>query len=354
MWFLEMTLYFVFYAVIILLLVLSYIFNNSRYILVLAILVTLFFSGFRHETGYDWFNYSWFYTLGLHYDQEPFFVASIIIMNFFSENPQVLFFCYSFSTLLVLLLAVQRLSTHYKTSYLIYLLIPSLFISSFSILRQGLALAILLYALSFLFEDRKKEFVLLSFVSASFHYSAIIPAIMFIVCRSLFFKSYKTIYYVIFLIVSCVLYFANTAPKLLGLAFGRYAAYIELTHGVTILKIAVINLFIFILLAYRRQYVKNWADTYMLNLIVFGTFITNVFANFSPMTRLSYYFFIVQIVLMPKLIYSFKSNNARFMSLALVILYYLMMNSYALKFDNELDQYPKLTPYKNFFLNDIA
>jgi hypothetical protein len=216
-----------------------------------------------------------------------------------------------------------------------------------------LALVIFLYALSFLVLDKNRlKFILISIVSAMFHYSAIIPLVLLTLGRSIFNRSFKTIHYVLFALLSCALYYSNIASKLLSLAYGRYASYIDYTVSVSFLKTLVLNLFALSLIAYRKHYVKGIAETYMLNMIVFGTFITNIFVDFVPMTRLSYYFLIAQIVLVPKIIYSSRYNAIRTLFLFTFLFYYILMFSYALKIDIDLDQYPKLTPYKNYFFND--
>jgi len=343
--------YLYFYITITSLLFFSYVINNSKYIFGIAILLTLFFSGFRLETGYDWFNYVSFYSIGMQDLMEPFFALSVKLLNLITDDFRSMFFCYSLATVSVLLLAIHRFTKRTKISFLLYLLIPSYFITSFSIVRQGLALVIFLYALSFLLIDNNRfKFILISIVSCMFHYSAAIPSIMLLLCEKIFNRNFKTIYYVLLVLISWVLYYANIAPILITLAYGRYATYIEYTISVSSIKILVVNLFAFAIIAYKRQYVKSVADTYMLNMLVVGTLITNIFADFLPMTRLSYYFFIVQIVLVPKIIYSAKHNITKAFFLVAFLSYYILMLSYSLKVDIDLDSYPKLTPYNNIFL----
>lgn len=347
-----MTFYLYFIISILILLFIDHLIKYKNIFFAAAVLLTVFVAGFRFEVGYDWFNYVSFYSIGMQDLMEPFFALSIKLLNLISSDFSLMFFSYSLATISVLLLTIQRFTNYPKTSFLLYLLVPSYFITSFSILRQGLALVIFLYALSFLLINNSKlKFTLISIVSIMFHYSAAVPFIIIILGQKLFYKNYKTIYYALIVTISWVLYYSNIAPKLLNLAYGRYAAYTDYTISVSSVKIAVINLFIFILIAFKKNYIKGVADTHMLNLLVFGTLITNVFADFVPMTRLSYYFYIVQIILVPKLIYSAKNYSIRISFLLVFLLYYCLMFAYTLNIDSNLDQYPKLTPYKNLLFD---
>jgi len=352
-----MTFYLYYYLTILSLLVLEhfarsarlFFARSARLFFVIAILLTIFISGFRYNTGYDFFNYVRFYKYHLPSDIEPLFAYSIKLFNYISNEPQLMFFSYSLATIWILVLAIKRFTKYTKTSFLIFLLIPGLFLNSFSTIRQSLALVILFYALSFLIsENRKLKFIVLSVVSAMFHYTAIVPAIIFILGENFLKKEYKKITCILLILFSVALYHLNIAQLLLSFTFGRYSAYMDYIHNVSTIKIVVSNLFVLFLIFIRRCFIKNATDIYLLNLVLIGTLIINVFAHCTPITRLSYYFLIAQIVIVPKLIYSFKDNDMKLIFLVAFMCYYSFMIGNALMVDLNLASYPKMTPYENY------
>jgi transmembrane protein EpsG len=353
-----MTFYLYYYLAILSLLVLEhhaksprlFVAKSARIFFATAILLTIFISGFRYNTGYDFSSYAYIYKCRLPSGIEPLFAYSITLFNCITNDPQLMFFTYSLATILSLLLAVKRYTKYTKTSFLIFLLIPGLFLNSFSIIRQSLALVLLFYALSFLIiENRKLMFISLSAVSIMFHYTAIIPAVMFILGNKFFKKEYKKITYILLLLFSAALYHLNAAQLLLSFMLGKYAVYIGYVSDVSTVKIVIGNLFVLFLILIRRQFIKSAADMYLFNMVFIGTLIINVFAHYTPVTRISYYFLIAQIVIIPKLIYSFKDNDMKVLFLTVFVCYYSFMIGNALMVDSNLTYYPKMTPYENYF-----
>lgn len=348
-----MIFYSIYYLSIIFLLIADYLFKNIKLFLYLALFLVVVISGTRYGTGYDFFNYVSFYTHSLPENLEPLFKLSIIVLKQVSSDSQIMFFLYSFFTVILTYIGITKYTKYTKTSFLIFLLIPGLYLNSFSILRQAIAEPILFLAFFYLIYNKSLlRFYLLSLVAFLFHYSAILPVVIVLISYSILKKSYSLLFYILVLCLNIILYQINLATFLLGFAFGKYVAYLDFIQHTSLLKIVVSNLFILILIFFKNQFISTKEDNIILNILFIGIVILNIFSDFTPITRLSYYFLIFQIILVPKLIYSFKNNNIKIIALTLFISYYCLMFGNALVTDMATETDAGMIPYKNYFLKD--
>jgi len=319
----------------------------------IPIIIIILISGTRFETGYDFLNYTYFYTHLAYESLEPLFSLSIVFFNLFTSDPQILFFAYSVVTLVVLQMAISKYTIYHKTSLFIYLLIPGLYLNTFSIIRQGIAEVLFFLAISYLIYDKNKiKFVLFSIFAVLFHYTSIIPILLVAVTHKLLQKKYATHSYLAVLLASIILYKIGLASVLLTLATGHYASYIDEVYEGSIVKLFVLNLFMFIIIIFKNRIISSNIDTYLLNLTFIGIFTTNIFLDYTPVTRLGYYFLIFQIIIVPKMIYSFKENFVKLVFFSGFFLYYFGIFYNSLYVDELVDTYPKMTPYQNYFFKD--
>lgn len=324
----------------------------------LGLFLILMVGATRFEIGYDYFNYVSFYSEYIPDYIEPIFRISILLMNYLGFNYEFYFFIYSAVTILVLFYAIVKYTHYRNTALLLFVLIPGLYLNSFSIIRQSIALSFFFLAVYYLVsEPRLFKFWFFSLVSVGFHYPAAIVILFVYVLRFILSKELSLKEYLIILILSFIIYKINLASFALSLLGGKYSLYASFVQPVSLLKIIVSNLFILLLLAFKKQYIKSEVDVFILNLVFVGAVIINVFADFVPVSRLGYYFVIFQILVVPNLIYSFPSCNIRQISLkalivAVAITYYVMMFFNALYVDVGQDIYPKMTPYKSWLFND--
>ncbi len=348
-----MSFYALYYMSIIFLLSIDYFFKNIKFFFYIALSLVIVISGTRYATGYDFYNYHFFYITYENNINEPLFNLSLYVLNIFSSDSQLMFFLYSFFTIIFVYIAIKKYTKYVKTSFLIYLLIPGLYLNTFSIVRQGIAESILFLAFFyFIYKKNYKSFFVLSCIAFLFHYPVIIAVSIIIIFYPLFKKQFSTTAYMIMIIISILLYKINIATILLGLAVGKYAAYLDMIYSVSITKLIISNCFVIGLILFKKRFVRSTEDNFLLNIVFIGTIMINIFADFTPVTRLSYYFLIFQIILVPKLIYSFKSNNNKFLFLVLFVFYYSAMFSNALITDMSQEGDSNMVPYKSYFFKD--
>lgn len=345
-----MTFYILYYISIFVMLMISYINKRFKFLLFMVISLTIFISGFRHNVGYDYGMYR-NYFLGLDNREgiEPLFQFLIYIFQQFFSEPQILFFFYSFFTIIILWYAIKKFTIYIRTSFLIYLLIPGLYINTFSIIRQGLSESIMFLATYYYINNRNYYFIFLSLIAGLFHYAAFFVAFILLILKYFLFRNYKTWVYISFIIISLVLYQLNFAQLLLSFLVERYSQYLELDDKVPLLKVFIVNFFVLFIVYMKDRIIKNGQDLVMLNLFVVGNIIINLFADFLPIARLSYYFIIFQILIVPNLIYSFKSNYVKIGMLLLFLSYFFLMLLNALFNDINATNDFKLIPYNNYF-----
>lgn len=344
--------YLSYYLYVVLLFFTDYIIKKNLFIF-LAILSIILISGTRFETGYDFFHYVGFYIGGADATHEPLFKLLLYILNLFTQEYQIFFFVSSLITIGFLYYAIKKYTKYKKTALLIFLLIPGLYLNTFSIVRQGIAEIFVMLAIYYLvYEKNRLKYLLYFVLSIGFHYTALVPLAIVFIFKKILSILYSNTIYILFIIFSLVLSKLNIADIILGAAFGRFAAYLDMTHDVSMLKLIVSNLFFILLVLFKNKFINSKPDVYLFNLMFIGILFINVFANFIPVTRFSYYFLIFQIILVPKLIYSFKSNEMKAIFLSGFIAYYSLMFTNSLIVDEKTDKYPKMTPYQNYFFKD--
>lgn len=344
--------YFSYYLYIIILFLIDN-FIKKDFFIFIAIITVIFITGTRFETGYDFLNYVYFYVGEADESHEPLFKLLLEILKIFSTDSQLFFFVSSFITVLGIYFAITKYTKYKKTALLIFLLVPGLYLNTFSIIRQGISEAFLFLALYYLvYEKKTLKFWLISFLSIGFHYTAVLPVLIAWAFKKVLNVNYSLNIYITILFISLIFSKLNVTSIILSVAFGKFAAYIDMVEDVSLLKLIVSNMFILILLMYKKKYINSSADVFILNFLFIGVLLVNIFASFTQITRLSYFFLIFQIILVPKLIYSFKSNELRAIFLIGFIFYYSLMVTNSLMIDEQTDKYPKITPYQNYFFKD--
>lgn len=185
-----------------------------------------------------------------------------------------------------------------------------------------------------------------------FHYSSLVPSVLILFLYKPLKKKYTRTIYILLIISSFILLKFNIATILLSHAFGKYSDYVNVLQSTSLLKISVLNFYMIGLIYIKNFFIKSSRDSFLFNALFLGVLFVNIFADFTPVTRLSYYFLITQIILVPKLIYSFKNINLKVLMLIAFVSYYILMFSNALYYDYLQDGYPKMTPYQNYLFKD--
>lgn len=216
--------------------------------------------------------------------------------------------------------------------YLIYKYSPNIILSlflyyalgfytnTFNNIRQSIAISICFLALPALFDKKFRRFILLVFTAITFHYSAIFFSVLYPLINSKF--SLKIILFII--LIASTLYFV-LGMSIMKILFTIMAfkydptniAMPEESKGISklIFYFIILLVEIFIYLKYNKK--KHKRKEILEYAICFQTLccLCQMYAPiFSSMTRLTYYFYIPMIVIVPLLMKEF----CRFKHLILV------------------------------------
>lgn len=267
----------------------------------LAALLAIAFCGLRYETGYDYNSYrSFFEDLEIYEGiLEPGFHYAIASANRLGISTSGIFFLFAMFTHGIAFAALMRTANNRSLAFLIYLLIPGLYLNSFSIVRQALAVAIFGWAAYRLISgNRKIEFLLLGALAASFHLPAIIPTIVafaiYLGPRGIPKNSTSSI----ILLASLI---ASQLP-LAQLALGffsdtKYEFYMEGQASQGLAKVAGTVVIAAFMVWHSDYFSKDPMRAFFYKLWLIGAVMFNIFMQITPLTRISYYFSIIAIPL---------------------------------------------------------
>ena len=332
-------------------------FGNSFMYLALGLII--FFAGFRFEIGYDYPKY----LAGYLYDSElkhwePFFNFFVRLSRDinFGLDIQFMFLFFSAFTVLVMYKAIKSFSPHYRLGLLLYVLIPALYLNTFSVLRQGVALAILFYGLQYIVKEKPeyKKYILVSFVAFMFHYSSIFIALFYLLSAKFLGRLYSWVAYTFLIFASLFLSVAHVSKTILSMMPGHFSVYANMENEVSILKLLIINFFFLFFMIQKDTFIKSKLEKYLLNSIFMGLLIFNTFSDFIYVSRLGQYLLVAEIVLVPIYLYSIKDSLIRKGMFVIFLFYYLFNFDYALYRDQN---YPGarphfLVPYENYLFEE--
>ena len=346
-----MIIYNLFVAIIMVLLIFnSFIKTDIQLFQILALILLVFFAGFRFETGYDWAMYRNFYEYDTFHDNIEFgYIFFIKLLRYFFDDYQSLFFFTALATYIFLYLGIKKYTNHSSIALVLFLLIPGLFLNTFSILRQELAIAITFYAFSFLRDKKFFNYIFLMILAFSFHYTAFIAFITHLVVWQYASKVKYNFYYFLILFSMLFLGFNIGGVVYLFTKGARYEFY-QTGDSVSLLKILILNFLAIVYIYFSPKIIeKNKNNIYIVALFVMSIVYLNVFSSVIALSRFSYYFKIFEIVLVAELLFVFD-KKIRVLALIFLVVLYSILFLGALRVDMaETRTVNNLIPYKNIF-----
>lgn len=326
---------------------------HFKYIICL-ILVSLFFSilgGIRYDVGTDYMYtyYPNFYKIlagSKEYSEFGFYLINKFI-QLFTTDVTWLFILTSFLYSILILNVIIKYSKNYFVS-MVVLFLSCIYFFSLNNVRQAIAAAILLNGIPYIIEKKFIKFLILILLASIFHYSCVvlIPVYFFIN-----FKFIKKNYMII--ILSIILLSKPLSDLLiLILSHTKYAyffnshyangkvTYVNIIYGAILLLISVVIL-------YKRRLTDNFA--WLLLCVQFFNFWMYFLSFYIPVSemisRIAYYFWIYQIILIPYLISVKKKNEIKIILFGgYTIIYFVYFYYYII-----MQGYYKVLPYQSIF-----
>lgn len=244
--------------------------------------------------------------------QSPLFYLICVLCAKFGGSYQLMFACVAFVTLYFMYAAIIRSSSDWVISIYLYLCF-CLYFQSFNQIRQMAAVAISLYALTWLQKNNIKKFVLWTMIATGFHMSV---AVLLLILPIRKWKiSLRNV--VMYVLAGIMIYFAF--PVLLGLFsnISYIRIYQESSYAAAASKTTILNLIVRIamcgccFLVLRKNSVIASSNLSLFNSAVLCTLFQVCAVRFSIFGRVTTYFFAAYILLIPEVLQVFQRKFVR-------------------------------------------
>lgn len=350
-----MSIYSVFIGVELLIVTLGSLFRQRKATALIATVLAILFCGLRFETGYDYNAYRSFfenidfYKLFL----EPGFFRIVKLGDFLNMTSFQMFFAFSVMTHGMAYVFFTKTTDRPNLALLLYLLIPGLYLNSFSIVRQALAVVLFAYSAYRLINyGNKKEYFLWNLLAVSIHFPAIVAFLFGLLIYTIPIR-FRNMGLMLFLFFAAhALGQARIDQMVLGLLSNtKYGYYLFADDGQDrqgLLKVIAASIIGLTIIAHHRVFEKNKMYAFFFSLYFVGLLFYNMFVYVTPMTRLSYYFSILSIPLLLVICENYRSYW-KFIAFTLILLFYALAFSRALHNDSFVTNELNVSNYKTIW-----
>lgn len=231
-------------------------------------------------------------------------LLNLIIGNLIDEHV-VLFFFVSAISIGVYFSTFHRYSPYPALSLFLYMTLLFVF-REYSQIRQGVACAISLYSMQFIYERKTKEFFCSVFIAASFHLSAIFITLFYFINKISWTKS-KVLLSIIVAGGFIEIHWIYHAMELLGdsgLLYYRIAKYqgdMVAQQNVTLVKYVVYTMILLFLglTSWGNRKSGEWSNL-LLGILVGGVLVQGILFEFRELAdRISSLYYVVLFLLIP-------------------------------------------------------
>lgn len=357
--------YFCVFAIVVLFTIISnYVYKRNKifsYICTLAsILIICCFAAFRAYTvgtdinvyGFKRFSYAGLYNSIVDYITLKSFGTEYLyhVLNYIVYKTSHSFQLFLFILQLIPVLVVYRLASKNRTNstYSLYI-ICYLFIwfnSSLNILRQTIAIFIVLYAYNYIEQKKYLKYIIFVLIASLFHSTALICLLM--PCMQIFSNRKNKFLHLFFIVV--ILFFSYfTLDILLKMIstmpiLNEYQRYITYNSGETFSSIFMFVKLIFLILniTYAKYIEKNKSNSLLIYYVTldFVLYCSSAFIDYGY--RISYYFLPYWIMLIPKIDFSIEDRKVKStyrLLIAILLVLYWVVRFVICKYDGTI-------PYK--------
>lgn len=284
------------------------------YLFVILVIVATF----RPSNMSDYSNYEYVFRTGDDERMEPGFMGMVRFLKNFVYEPRFFFACFAILSIGIRLRAIQKLSPFISLSLLIYL--SNVFVLHDMIqIRCAVASSLALFAFNYIYERNGKFFLLTCGLALLVHYSAVLMLPLWFLnvykTQRLFFLFLIPVSYVLaitgHLVGSYVQYVPIEVVQNLWATYD-YATQHGLDDGVNIFNI--LHLFrcaLCMFLCYNINYISKYNGIAILLVKIYAISLASfiLFSDISAFAfRISEFLQVVEILLLPMLVYKFKQR----------------------------------------------
>ncbi|MFV9067128.1 EpsG family protein [Serratia fonticola] len=264
--------------------------GEGWYLYLIPIAIAVFFSGFRYDAGNDYFTYyrmidGYFDSANLEY-----LPRNLIAYARWTKNPAFFFFVTSLAYVLCISYFCKRHSDNPELSFLLFLLLPLSFLTSFGYVRQFIAIGFFTVSLSLLVDRRVIISGIFFFFAFLCHSSVILFLFVFLFYRMMSSRIYP--WWIYFSLLTVVFPISQIITQYAYLT-GDYAHYLlgekSVDSGKKIGLLCVS--FFFYFFAFRKR-LNNKSDVFFFNVYFAFSFLYLLLMGFGEyVVRITYYLF---------------------------------------------------------------
>jgi hypothetical protein len=309
-----------FFMIGMLLLIGSFYKNIKKITFYISIFILVVFSGFRKNIGMDYVNYlELFNSVKLHYDVplEFGYVLMMKLIIFIEGKYQLLVFITSLVTNVLIGSFILKNSSYPNYSLFIYVSFSIFYLATFTAMRQFIAVAIFCYSLNYVISKQFWKYFTLIILGTSIHVTMILLLpLYFFLNRKLRLWNYIILTFIFVAVLKVV------DVIFLNLGFSKLYFILDEDAEISPILYVFAAVGIFFLIIRSNFIAQNEHNTVYVNMVFISLLIIlSVFITVMPpviILRMSSYFSIAYIILIPVFLSSITNTNLRYYSIVFV------------------------------------
>ncbi len=297
----------------------------SRTFAFLSFLPLTLISAVRFNVGADFMSYRRMFMVQSFNPTEPGFALFARVLYFISKDPQIFFIASSIFICAGYYIAIYHESVSPAYSIFIFFTTSNCYFSSLNLIRQHMATALLLNALSMYRQKKYKKALILALIATTVHNSSILVVIALVSIDLLKLTPFRgAMVIVISMIATRVL---SAFLRSIIARYTTYGVYLYETESNTYIAVILVFICFYILLSYiygkakTNDAIRILFSSVQTALIIGGS----VAVLFTPANRLMYYYEAVLVLYVPE---ALKNIDRKYVKYAM---YVLVTAAYVLK-----------------------
>lgn len=306
--------------------------ENKIKLYLFYITICIIFFGGRYECDLDYEQYTFIYENTPIIGEKNYFIKSAILeveygfifccslLKTLSLPSQSIFFLCSIITFIFISKAIWKVSVN--PFLCLFLYVTHFFNLPFTQIRFGIAMALVLYACTFLNQNNYRKYLIFTFIALSFHTSALAGFIPLFIKRIQLTKrkTYLILLLALALLVVPIDYIIHSIVRQIGIY--RYIAYLSDTSnkmGMFVLMLVTSFPFIY----YKKFFASKIKNYYIILFMILGSFLLLPLGEVAlTFARFSTLLFVSTIILISNYLIVFKKNKLNYFAFyAMIFLY---------------------------------
>lgn len=304
----------------------------KKFFFFLLVLMLILISGCRVDNALysDEWNYRHSFTnisqlsfqkLDLSLTSEPAFTLLNWILSRFTNDPQIFIFVCSAVINAIFVNFLHKYSKNFIFSIFIYIC-SGFFFTSMNIIRQYIAMAIIILGFEHLKNKKIIKYTLYVFIAFLFHKSAIMALIFYFILNSTFILKHKIISFIF--IVLILLNFNNLLNIFENSFYSDYVnEFSDSGYGVGIIRILFWSI-MYLFILWKSEYLQRKfnIDEIFIKTIFLSFSILLISSQYVYVARLDY-FQICSIIMIPFMPHIFKQHNRGIINIGMYSIFFL-------------------------------